>query len=410
MKPRFSTQRLILSLLIILSLYSPSLHARRVYLFISKDDFNDAASSSPEHEPAVFDDPMRIPDPGSWSPLFDPDMNPEAVNGSYYAAVSELMSAASKGNARMMAGAAAEIESAANDGDPHAQSVLAFLYGAGIMRERNEAKALMYHHFATQGGSFQSKMALAYTYYRQGMYEKAAKLYAEIAKTGVKSFLTSKDSPVVEPIMIHDGAEEDKEVLMNFHGEEDESFKMLVKEAEEGNAGAMYRIGMIHLLGLRGLRVDHAKALSWLSKAADKGEPESMYLLGEMYATGVVCVERNYTKALELLTLASEQHLYAAYDRMGYLYLNGYGVDKDYTKAIEYFQKAAENDGAGGHYNLGLMYLKGTGVKRNVQLAIKYFLIAANSGYDLAFYQLAKRFHTGVGLKRISLWLLNYTS
>ncbi|KAK2664539.1 hypothetical protein Ddye_003113 [Dipteronia dyeriana] len=269
------------------------------------------------------------------------------------------------------------------------------------MRERNEAKALMYHHFAAQGGSFQSKMALAYTYYRQGMYEKAAKLYAEIAKTGVKSFLTSKDSPVVEPIMIHDGAAEDKEVLMNFLGEEDESFKMLMKEAEEGNAGAMYRIGMIHLFGLRGLRVDHAKALSWLSKAADKGEPESMYLLGEMYASGVVCVERNYTKALELLTLASQQHLYAAYDRMGYLYLNGYGVDKDYTKVtIEYFEKAAENGGAGGHYNLGLMYLKGTGVKRNAQLACKYFLTAANSGYDLAYYQLAKRFHTGVGLKK----------
>ncbi|KAK2664540.1 hypothetical protein Ddye_003114 [Dipteronia dyeriana] len=120
MKHRFSTQRLIPSLLIILSLYSPSLHAHRFYLIISKDDFNDAAPTSPEHEPAVFDDPMRIPDPGSWSPLFDPDMNPEAVNGSYYAAVSEMMSAVSKGDARMTAGAVAEIESAARDGDPHA--------------------------------------------------------------------------------------------------------------------------------------------------------------------------------------------------------------------------------------------------------------------------------------------------
>ncbi|KAK4844163.1 hypothetical protein QYF36_017187 [Acer negundo] len=206
MKPRFSTLRLILSLIIILSLYSPSLHASRVYLVISKDDFNHAVPTSPEHEPAVFDAPMQIPDPGSWSPLFDPDMNPEAVNGSYYAAVSELMSAASKGDARMMAGAAAEIESAANDGDPHAQSLKEVVFSQRwlwltpiIAKER----------------------VICFPFLRNSDF---------------------KDSPV-EPIMIHVGAEEDKEVLMKFRGEDDESF-------QNWNAGAMYRIGMIHLFGL----------------------------------------------------------------------------------------------------------------------------------------------------------------
>ncbi|KAK4843929.1 hypothetical protein QYF36_014453 [Acer negundo] len=143
--------------------------------------------------------------------------------------------------------------------------------------------------------------------------------------------------------MIHDGAEEDKEVLMKFHWEEDESFKILVKEIEEGNVGAMYRIWMIHLFGLRGLRVDHAKALSWSSKAADKGDPRQCISL----------------------------HLYAAYNRMGYLYLNSDGVDQDYIKAIEYFEKSTENSGAGRHYNLGLMYLRGLGAP---VLLFGYFL------------------------------------
>ena len=64
--------------------------------------------------------------------------------------------------------AAAEIETEANTkGDPHARSVLGFLYGMGMMRERNKAKAFLNHYFAAEGGNAQSMMVLAYTYSRQ---------------------------------------------------------------------------------------------------------------------------------------------------------------------------------------------------------------------------------------------------
>ena len=64
--------------------------------------------------------------------------------------------------------AAAEIETAAKEeGDPHARSVLGFLYGMGMMRERNKAKAFLNHYFAAEGGNAQSMMALAYTFSRQ---------------------------------------------------------------------------------------------------------------------------------------------------------------------------------------------------------------------------------------------------
>ncbi|KAK2638232.1 hypothetical protein Ddye_026027 [Dipteronia dyeriana] len=36
-----------------------------------KDNFNDSAPTSSEHEPVAFDEPRRISDPGSWIPLFD---------------------------------------------------------------------------------------------------------------------------------------------------------------------------------------------------------------------------------------------------------------------------------------------------------------------------------------------------
>ncbi|KAK3170514.1 hypothetical protein Dsin_033106 [Dipteronia sinensis] len=52
-------------------------------------------------------------------------------------------------------------------GDPNARSLLAFLYGMGMTRERNNAKAFLYHHFAPKAENIQSKMALAYSYLRQ---------------------------------------------------------------------------------------------------------------------------------------------------------------------------------------------------------------------------------------------------
>lgn len=164
------------------------------------------------------------------------------------------------------------------------------------------------------------------------MYEKAVRLYSELAEVAVTSFLISKDSPVLEPVRIHNGAEENKEALRKSRGEEDEDFQILEYQAQKGNAAAMYKIGLFYYFGLRGLRRDHTKAFLWFLKAVEKGEPRSMELLGEIYARGAG-VERNYTKALEWLTLASKQQLYSAYNGMGYLYVKGYGVEKrNYTK------------------------------------------------------------------------------
>ncbi|PSR84682.1 ERAD-associated E3 ubiquitin-protein ligase component HRD3A like [Actinidia chinensis var. chinensis] len=227
------------------------------------------------------------------------------------------------------------------------------------------------------------------------MFDNAVKLYAELAEVAVNNFLTPKYSL----IRIHIDAEENKESLSKYRGEEGEDFQMLIYQAQKGNAEAMYKIGKVYHLGLRGVRRDHVKAMSWLLMAAEKGEPRSMELLGQIYARGTG-VERNYTKALEWLTLALRQQLCSAYSEMGYLYFKGYGVDKNYTKAKEYFEKAADNEGVGGHYYLGVMYLKGIGVTRNEKVALRHFIEAANEGQEKAYYQLAKMFHTGVGLKK----------
>ncbi|KAL3748991.1 hypothetical protein ACJRO7_010129 [Eucalyptus globulus] len=403
---------LLVPVLLLLSLYPLSLAARPFFLILTQEDLKEVAAAPPDEllDSADWDEfgdsesrPEEELDPGSWRPMFESGEPPAAGSEPeelYYSGVSKMMAAASSGEGRLMEEAVSEFEVSAAAGYAHAQSALGFLHGTGQMRDRSKGKAFLYHHFAAEGGNMQSKMALAYTYMRQDMYEKAVKLYAELAEVAVNSFLITKDSPVIEPIRIHNGAEENKEALRKSRGEDDEDFQILEYQAQKGNAIAMYKVGLFHYFGLRGLRRDHTKALSWFLKAVDKGEPRSMELLGEIYARGAG-VERNYTKAFEWLKLASRQQLYSAYNGMGYLYVKGYGVEKkNYTKAKEYFEKAANNDEAGGYYNLGVMYLKAIGVKRDVKLACKYFISAANAGQPKAFYQLAKMFHTGIGLKK----------
>ncbi|KAL8153565.1 hypothetical protein V2J09_011325 [Rumex salicifolius] len=396
--------------------------SRSFVLVLSQDDLRDsAASPSDDSEPTAADGGGESSDwdefgdadskseeeldPGTWRPVLETesgsDFQPKAgTEALYYSGVSKMVAAVSSGDPKLMDEAASDIEETAMAGYSNARSVLGFFYRMGIGRERNNAKAFLYHNFAAEGGNLQSKMAMAHTYARQDMYDEAVELYAELAELAVSSFLISKDSPVIEPVRIHVGAEENKEALRKSRGEEDEDFQILEYQAQKGNALAMYKIGIFYYHGLRGLRRDPLKALLWFLKAVEKGEPRSMEVLGEIYVRGTG-VERNYTKAFDWLSLAAKQQLYSAYNGIGYLYVKGYGVDgKNYTRAKELFEKAADNEDPGGYYNLGVLYLKGIGVKRDVKLACKLFIKAADAGQPKAFYQLAKMFHTGIGLKK----------
>ncbi|XP_042406303.1 ERAD-associated E3 ubiquitin-protein ligase component HRD3-like [Zingiber officinale] len=393
---------------------------RPVLLVLTDEDFANSLSSSSASDDSDASegaddwDDLGDPDPsseanddydgGSWLPIID---SPFVANSSsdssealYSSGIRRMIAAAASSDPSDMLIAASEIEAAASAGFPHAQSALGFLYGTGLVRSQSRPKSFLYHHFAAEGGNMQSKMVLAYTYFRQDMYENAVKLYAELAEAAVASFLISKEPPVIEPVRIHSGTEENKEALRKSRGEADEGFQITEYQALKGNSGAMFRIGILYYYGLRGVRRDHAKALLWFSKSAEKGDPRAMELLGEMYARGAG-IEKNYTKAFECFTLASRHKYYSAYNGLGYLYVKGYGVaTKNYTKAREYFEKAAANKEPGGHYNLGVLYLKGIGVKRDIAAARNFFLMAANAGQPKALYQLARLFQKGIGFKK----------
>ena len=111
---------------------------------------------------------------------------------------------------------------------------------------------------------------LIWPFFFPQMYEKSVKLYAELASVAVASFLSFNESALVEPVRINDGAEENKEALKKSRGKEDDDFQIIEYQAQKGIAVAMYRLGIFYYFGLRGVRHDHGKELSWLFILSEK--------------------------------------------------------------------------------------------------------------------------------------------
>lgn len=69
-------------------------------------------------------------------------------------------------------------------------------------------------------------------------------------------------------------------------------------------------------------------------------DPTAQYKLGLLYEYGNDEVNQDFAKALEWYSLAAKYDYADAYTALGYLYLNGCGVDVDYDMATEYFEQA----------------------------------------------------------------------
>uniref|UniRef100_A0A7I4C8R2 ERAD-associated E3 ubiquitin-protein ligase component HRD3A n=2 Tax=Physcomitrium patens TaxID=3218 RepID=A0A7I4C8R2_PHYPA len=340
-------------------------------------------------------------DSGSWSQVLEEPSIWDSRNTKFALGIRKMVEAVDEEDPRMLNNAIEILRSEAVDGNAHAQSTLGFLHWMAIGVPYSDAKAYLYHEFAKEGGNPQSKMALAYRHYRNQEYEKAVKLYSELAVITMTSFVSSREGPLLEYVRLNYGLEESKDVRKRFRGEDDDDFQFLEYQARKGHPDFMFQLGVFYYYGLRGVRRDHSKALFWLLKAVEKGESRAFELIGEIYARGYG-VERNYTKALECFKAAADRKQHSALNGIGFLYIKGQGVEgKNYTKAREYFQRAAESSNVDGFYNLGILYLKGLGVEKDYARARDLLVDAANKGHSKARYYLAIMLHKGsAGMKK----------
>ena len=130
-------------------------------------------------------------DPGSWRSAIEAPLEQtrQAVRAGdpsslYDMGIKRLLGA--PGVSRNVPQAIDLLQMAADSGFAHAQSALGFLHASGYGVPVDGVKAFLLHSFAARGGSFHSKMALAYMYLRQKVRKEAGVM--EAWETGYSEF------------------------------------------------------------------------------------------------------------------------------------------------------------------------------------------------------------------------------
>ncbi len=116
-----------------------------------------------------------------------------------------------------------------------------------------------------------------------------------------------------------------------------------------------------------------------LEKQAENGDAEAMYILGTIYDLGEG-VPVNYEIAKKYYELAIEKEYPEAFHRLGALYWNGDGVKQNPKTAISYFEQAAEQGSSATFVLLGLLYFYGVEVEKNYSIAFEYMQKASDLG------------------------------
>ena len=123
-----------------------------------------------------------------------------------------------------------------------------------------------------------------------------------------------------------------------------DDFDAVKKAAEQGDALAQVRLGIMYTMG-EGVPEDDAEAVRWYSRAAEQGDADAQF-------------------------------------KLGFMYNDGEGVPEDDAEAVRWYRKAAEQGLAVAQAMLGIMYTMGEGVPEDDIQAYAWISIAAAQGSE----------------------------
>lgn len=173
----------------------------------------------------------------------------------------------------------------------------------------------------------------------------------------------------------------------------------LIAKAHAGNTQAQFELGL-HYLDGELVRRDVTKAAELIRSAATQNYPEAAATLGYMYMEGVG-VENNPAEAIRWLTIDAEKNNNAwAQFNLATLYRRGEGTSVDYTQARHWYLKAAEQGYISAFENLGLIYERGLDVPQDYLEAFKWYMEAAEYGSVYGQYSVGYFFHLGLGVHK----------
>lgn len=315
---------------------------------------------------------------------------------------------------------------AADQGSDFGQYYLAEMYENGYGVEKNVTEARRWYQKAADQGYEKAKEKLAgmgsgvsasasevsdwknkaYKYYDDKQYQEAMPWFRKAADAG------DAEAAYFVGALYYFGygvAQDYKEAA-----------KWYKQSALGGDAAGQYALGLIYESGRRGVDKNVTEAKLWYQKSADQGHEEAIERLKVLSGTTTASTsgktykeyekiadefynKKNYTEALKYYKLSAPGNDGGVFNRLGYMYSEGVGVDVDVTEAAKWFRKSAEQGYMIGQYNIGLMYELGRGIGKDVNEAIRWYRKAADQGYQNAKDKLAKLSDTGTTLSKTEI-------
>jgi TPR repeat protein len=170
----------------------------------------------------------------------------------------------------------------------------------------------------------------------------------------------------------------------------DEALKWFRLGAEQGDASAQVRLGLMHEVG-RGVNLDILEAVRWYRLAAEKGDKAAHLHLGFMYEIGRgVC--RDKVEAVRRYRLAAERDEYDLQEdfEIAELLWNSTLRTEKCEAIFCLCRSSAEHGNARAQTLLGSMYEFGHAVPSDNSEAIKWYEAAANQGHADAQVRLGR--------------------
>ena len=117
----------------------------------------------------------------------------------------------------------------------------------------------------------------------------------------------------------------------------------LVDLANSGNANAQFRIAQAYAdSGSSGLQQNHQLAAYWMRRAAENNHSEAQATWGIVLLRGDWGMAVDYRAAFHWLVSAADKEQPKALYGLGFMYLNGLGIEPDNETAFALYHRAAE--------------------------------------------------------------------
>jgi TPR repeat protein len=186
---------------------------------------------------------------------------------------------------------------------------------------------------------------------------------------------------------------------VTFATSDEETVRLLKRDADQGNANAQGRLGYFYETGRGGLAKDDREAARLYRLAADQGNASARNNLGGLYRDGRGGLTKDDREALRLFKLAADQGNAYGQLNLGLFNRDGRGgLSKDDREAARLFKLAADQAQADARVNLGYFYETGHGgLAKDDGEAVRLYRLAADQGNATAQSNLGVFYRDGRG-------------